>query len=164
MRSRSRPGTQGGQGRDRAGLQTTPRAPPSRPSVPARQHGLSFFVRQVACVEETPQGAEPDREIVLGPQPGAHLLQGNVVLCVDQAALERLVLIELRATRPPLRTGRHRPGSREGGHSADRGGDTDPKARGRLPARGSCRGFHYPLAQILTIGPSNRSLLTQSVQ
>jgi hypothetical protein len=45
-----------------------------------------FFVGEVSRVEEAPQGAEPDSQIVLVPKPGTHLLQGDVDLLVDQAA------------------------------------------------------------------------------
>ena len=120
------------------------------------------FVGEITCVEGAPQGAEPDSQIVLVPQAGAHLLQGDVDLSVDQSAQERLVWIELRAACPPLRTSGHRPGHRERGHPADRGPDADPKPRGRLPAGGRCSGFHDSLAQILAVGSSHLSLLLQS--
>ena len=122
------------------------------------------FVGEITCVEGAPQGAEPDSQIVLVPQAGAHLLQGDVDLSVDQSAQERLVWIELRAACPPLRTSGHRPGHRERGHPADRGPDADPKPRGRLPAGGRCSGFHDSLAQILAVGSSHLSLLLQSDQ
>jgi hypothetical protein len=126
--------------------------------------GCPFFGSQAARVEETPQRAQADREVVLLPQAGAHLFQGEVVFRVDQAAQEGLVRVELGATGTPLRTRGHRPGRGERGHPADRRAEAHPKPRGRLPTRGRSSGIHHALAQILAEGSTHATLLIRSGQ
>jgi hypothetical protein len=93
-----------------------------------------FFVGEIARVEETPQRAKPHRQASLIAQPGAHLLQGHVVLLVDQAAQEGFMAVELRGARAALRAGGDRAGRLDRSHPADGGGDPDVEARGRLTA------------------------------
>jgi hypothetical protein len=95
---------------------------------------------------------------VLLAQPGAHLLQGDVGLRVDQAAQERLVRIQLRGARAALRPSGERAGRLDGSHPADGGGDAHPEASGGLTARTSRSRLHYTLTQILAVGSAHASL------
>ncbi len=111
-----------------------------------------FFVRQAARVEESPESAQPNREVVLLPQAGTHLLQGDVIRLGDQASQVGLMGIELGAAGSSLGEGRHRPGRRKRGYPTDRCGHTDPEAGRRLPTGGGFGGVDDPFAEVLAVG------------
>lgn len=116
-----------------------------------RWGGLYVFVRQASRVEESPQGAQPDRGVTLLLQADPHLLQGDVIRLGDQGSQKGFMEIELGAAGLSLGPSHHRPGRRERGHPADRRGHTDPEARGRLMARGGRGRVHHTFAKVLAL-------------